>query len=106
LRWQSRGKLSLADVIRSLYQKYATGGREIGNREVLDEMRGAGDFSRQLRDDVETTREIGLNERISRYGMGMEWVAGGRGRARLKTAAKLSARQQALLSELMKRPGL
>jgi len=106
LRWQSRGKLNLADVIRSLYQKYATGGREIGNREVLDEMRGAGDFSRQLRDDVESMREIDLNERISRYGLVMEWVATVRGRARLKTAAKLSARQQALLSDLMKRPGL
>ncbi|HKQ79372.1 MAG TPA: hypothetical protein VJ810_37100 [Blastocatellia bacterium] len=106
LRWQSRGKLNLADVMRSLYQKYATGGREIGNREVLDEMRGAGDFSRQLRDDIESLREIDLNERINRYGLVMEWVASGRGKARLKAATKLSARQQALLSELTKRPGL
>ena len=80
--------------------------REIGNREVLDEMRGAGDFSRQLRDDVESPREIDLNERINRYGLVMEWSSAGRGRARLKTATKLSARQHALLSELMKRPGL
>jgi hypothetical protein len=106
LRWQSRGKLNLADVMRSLYQKYATDGREIGNREVLDEMRGFGDFSRQLRDDVESLREIDLNERVNRYGLVMEWVAVGRGRARLKTAAKLSARQQALLSELVNKPGL
>jgi len=104
LRWQSRGKLNLADVMRSLYQKYAIGGREIGNREVLDEMRRVGDFSRLfsdlMRDDIETSREIVLNERINRYGLVMEWSATGRGKARLKTSTKLSARQRMLLSEL------
>ncbi|MGH9935983.1 MAG: hypothetical protein ACREAM_07035, partial [Blastocatellia bacterium] len=104
LRWKSRGKRNLADVMRSLYQGYATGGREIGNREVLDEMRGAGDFSRLIRDDIETSREIVLNERIDRYGLMMEWSAVGRGKARLKTATKLSARQQTLLSELARKP--
>src|SRR5262249_30656421 len=108
LRWQSRGKLTLADVMRSLYQGYAIRGREIGNREVLDEMRRIGAFSRPfsdpfsdlIRDDIETSREIVLNERINRYGLMMEWSAAGRGNARLKTATKLTARQQALLSEL------
>ena len=106
LRWQSRGRLSVADVMRSLYQKYAIGGREVGNGEVLGELRGAGDFLRQLRDDVEGVREIDLKERISRYGLVMEWTANGRGRAHLKTATKLSERQETLLSDLTKRPEL
>ncbi len=105
LRWQSQGKLNLADVMRSLYRKYAASGREIGNREVLDEMRGAGDFSRQLRDDIESAREIVLNDRINRYGLVMEWIATGRGKARLSAASKLSSRQRALLSELTKKSG-
>jgi len=112
LRWQSGGKRNLADVMRSLYQRHATGGRAIGNREVLDEMRGVGDFSRLfsglfsdlIRDDIETSREIVLNKRINRYGLMMEWSAAGRGKARLKTAAKLSARQRMLLSELARKP--
>ncbi len=106
LRWQSRGKLDLTDVMRALYGKYATAGREIGNREVLDEMRGAGDFAGQARDDIEGLRDINLNERVKRYGLALEWVATGRGRAALKTATKLSSRQQALLSALAKKPGL
>jgi predicted metalloprotease with PDZ domain len=102
LRWQSQGKRNLADVIRALYREYAIPGREIGNREVLDEMRGAGDFSRLIRDDIETAREIDLNVRIKHYGLLIEWNAAGRGKARLKTATKLSVRQQSLLSELAK----
>ena len=105
LRWQSRGKLSLSDVMRSLYQKYSNGKIEIGNREVLDEMRAAGDFARQLRDDVESVRDIELNQRIDRYGLVMDWTTTGRGKARLKAATKLSTRQQTFLSELMKHPG-
>ncbi len=100
LRWQSGGKLNLADVMRSLYQRYAVRGIPIGNRETLDEMRRAGDFQRLIRDDIETSREIDLNARIKRYGLVMEWSAMGRGRAVLMTAAKLSARQRALLAGL------
>jgi predicted metalloprotease with PDZ domain len=102
LRWQSRGQRDLTDVIRALYREYAIPGREIGNREVLDELRGAGDFSRLVRDDVENAHEIDLNQRINRYGLVMEWSAAGRGKARIKASAKLSARQQSLLSELAK----
>lgn len=99
LRWQSRGKSNLTDVIRALYQGYAVGGREIGNHEVLDQMRRFGDFSRQIRDDIESVREIDLNERVRRYGLIAERSATGRGGVRLKAATKLSERQRMLLSE-------
>jgi len=99
LRWQSRGKFNLTDVMRALYREYAARGREIGNREVLDEMRRLGDFSRQIRDDIESLREIDLNERVNRYGLAAEWNPTGRGGMRLKTAAKLTERQRKVLSE-------
>lgn len=99
LRWQSGGRFNLIDVVRALYQNYAVRGREIGNREVLDEMGKFGDFSRQARDDIESPREIDLKERVRRYGLVVEWSAMGRGAIRLKTAAKLSERQRKLLSE-------
>ncbi len=102
LRWQSRGKRNLTDVMRALYQGYAARGREIGNREVLDEMRRSGDFSRPIsdliHDDIESLREINLNERVKRYGLVAEWSATGRGGMKLKAAAKLSERQRMLLS--------
>lgn len=100
LRWQSRGKLNVADVAKKLYQNYALRGREIGNREVLDEMSKIGDFSRLIRDDIEGVRDIDLNERVKRYGLVMEWEATGRGRARLKMAVRMSDRQQTLFSDL------
>ncbi len=100
LRCQSRGKLNVADVVRKLYRDYALRGREVGNREVLDEMNKAGDFSRLIRDDIEGVRDIDLRERVKRYGLVMEWEAAGRGRARLKLATRLSDRQQALFSDL------
>jgi predicted metalloprotease with PDZ domain len=100
LRWQSRGKLNVADVVRKLYQDYALRGREVGNREVLDEMSKAGDFSRLIRDDIEGVRDIDLSERVKRYGLVMEWEATGRGRARLKMARRMSDRQHALFSGL------
>ncbi len=100
LRWQSRGKLNVADVVRKLYRDYAVRGREVGNREVLDEMGKAGDFARLIRDDIEGLRDIDLSERVKRYGLVMEWEAAGRGRARLKMATRMSDRQQALFSDL------
>ncbi|MGE0128322.1 MAG: hypothetical protein AB7U82_09605 [Blastocatellales bacterium] len=108
LRWQSRGKFSLTDVMRALYQEYGIRGREIGNREVLDEMRKFGDFSRPfsdlIRDDIESLSEIDLNKRVNRYGLVAEWVVTGRGGIRLNIAKKLSERQRILLSDLMKAP--
>ncbi len=98
LRWQSRGKLKLADVMRTLYQNYALRGREVGNREVLDEMSKLGDFSRLIRDDIEGVRQIDLGERVKPYGLVMEWYVLGRGGARLRPAAKLSERQRFLQS--------
>jgi predicted metalloprotease with PDZ domain len=100
LRWQSRGKLNVADVMRNLYQNYALRGREVGNREVLDEMSMLGDFLRLIRDDIEGVRDIDLSERVKRYGLAMEWEARGRGRARLNMATRMSNRQQALFSDL------
>jgi len=102
LRWQSRGKVNLADVVRRLYQDHALRGREVGNREVLDEMRRLGDFSRSIRDDIEGVREIDLGERVKPYGLVMEWYTTGRGGTRLKPATKLSHRQRELLSDLTK----
>lgn len=100
LRWQSKGKLNVTDVVRKLYRDYALRRREVGNREVLDEMNKAGNFSRLIRDDIEGVRDIDLSERVKRYGLVMEWEAAGRRRVRLKMATRLSKRQQALFSEL------
>jgi len=105
LRWQSRGKLNMADVVRKLYRDYALRGREVGNREVLDEMGKAGDFARLIRDDIEGVRDIDLGERVKRYGLVMEWEAAGRGRARLKMATRMSVRQKALFSDLTRDEG-
>ncbi|MEK7832723.1 MAG: hypothetical protein AAB401_16640 [Acidobacteriota bacterium] len=95
LRWQSRSKLNLADVMKALY---ANSDREIGNREVLKELNKLGDFTRLIREDIEGTREIDLAERVKSYGLRIEL----RGRARLTTANKLSERQRIMLSGLAK----
>ncbi len=94
LRWQSRSKLNLADVMRALY---ANSDREIGNREVLVELGKQGDFARLIREDIEGTREIDLAERVKNYGLRIEL----NGRARLAAAGKLSDRQQETLSSLL-----
>jgi len=99
LRWQSRSKRRLSEIIRTLYQNYARTGREVGNREVLDELRGAGNFSAFLSDYVEGVREIQLVEMLAPYGMVIDAGSAQR-RPRLAAAPKLSERQRELLEGL------
>lgn len=102
LRWQSRAKLSLADVMKALYAKYAGSNNAVGNREVLKELGGFGDFARLIRDDIEGTREIDLGERVKAYGLKFELRSATGSRARLRSATKLNERQQKMLSGLAK----
>jgi predicted metalloprotease with PDZ domain len=100
LRWLSRGKVNLADLMRRLYQDYGLQGRKIGNRELIDEMSRMGDFSRFIRDDVAGVREIDLSERMKPYGLVMEWNGASNWKVRLTPIKKLSARQKMLLDGL------
>lgn len=95
LRWQSRSKLNLADVMRALY---ANSDHEIGNREVLKELSKLGDFTRLIRDDIEGTREIDLAKSVKVYGLKLEMSP--RNRALLRPVRKLSERQQSTLFSL------
>ena len=99
LRWQSRGKHRLAEIIRTLYQNYARTGREVGNREVLDELRGAGNFSAFLSDYVEGVREIELVEMLVPYGVIID-SGNAQKRPRLATGPRLSERQRELMEGL------
>ncbi|MGH9803455.1 MAG: hypothetical protein ACRD82_24080 [Blastocatellia bacterium] len=98
LRWQSRLKSNLADVMKALYANYALTGREVGNQEVLKELSKLGDFARLIQNDVEGTREIDLAERVKSYGLKIEAT---QSRARLTAANKLSDRQREVLSSLL-----
>lgn len=100
LRWQSRGKLNLAYVMKALHATYANSEQSVGNQEVLNELGKAGDFSTLIRNDLEGTKEIDLAERLKIYGLKIEQSAATRGRQRLRAAAKLNERQKALLSSL------
>jgi len=100
LRWQSKGKSSLAGVMKALYQDYALTGRDVGNREVVAEMKKFGDFTNLIREDIEGVREINLAERVKGYGLIVPQNAQMRGKARLSAAPKLSARQRELLASL------
>jgi len=102
LRWQSRGKFHLADVMKSLYENYAIKKLEVGNQEVLETLGGFGELSGPIRDDILGTREINLAERAKTYGLIIEQSAATRGRARLKTRAKLSKREREFISGLAK----
>lgn len=100
LRWQSRGNFSLADVMKALYQNYSLTRREIGNQEVLREMKLLGDFARLIHDDIVGIQQINLTSRVKIYGLVIEPNTAAPGRLQLKPAAKLSSRQQALISKL------
>lgn len=100
LRWQSRGKLNLADAMKALYKDYALTKRAIGNWEVLQEMSRFGDFTRLLSNDIEGTREIDLVERVKTYGLVVEQITNSRSGKRLNVSAKLSERQRELISKL------
>ncbi|MGH9842057.1 MAG: hypothetical protein ACREEM_25165 [Blastocatellia bacterium] len=98
LRWQSRGKLALADVMRAIYRDH--GRREVGNREALDALRRPGGLARQIRDDIESVREIEIEKRIEPYGLTIERSAATKWKARLIPAAKPSDRQRDFIARL------
>jgi len=100
LRWQSRARLNLSNVMKALYVAYATSEQAVGNQEVLNELGKLGDFATLIRNDLEGTKEIDLAERLKTYGLKIEQSAATRGRQRLRAAAKLNERQKALLSSL------
>jgi len=99
LRWRSKGKSSLSVVMRSLYSNYARGNQPIGNREVIDELRRQGDFTRLVRDDIEGVQEIELAKRIKAYGLGIEQSAATR-TLRITIPAKSSDRLRDLIAQL------
>ena len=98
LRWQSRGKNRLSQVIANLYRDYALTRREVGNREVLDALKRAGNFSQQIANDIEGVSEIDLLARLEVYGIVMDRSVS-QGRARLVISPRLSDRQRELLSQ-------
>ncbi len=102
LRWQSRGKLDLTNAMKNLYKDFAATGRQIGNREVLNELSRLGDFAALIRNDLESTKDIDLAERMKSYGLKIEQSATTRGRQRLRASPKLNERQKTLLSNLAK----
>ncbi len=99
LRWQSRGKNRLSQVIAGLYRDYALTRREVGNREVLDALRRAGNFSQQIANDIEGVSEIDLLARLEVYGIVMDRSVS-QGRARLVQSPRLSDRQEQLIAQL------
>jgi predicted metalloprotease with PDZ domain len=100
LRWQSGGGRGVADVMRALYRGYARAGREVGNREVINELSRAGEFKRFISDYITGTREIDLAASVKPYGWSVEQSAATRGRLRLSAAPRLSDKQRALLASL------
>ena len=100
LRWESRDNLNLADLMKALYSKYASTGREIGNQEVLREIESLGDFARLIREDIVGTKQINLAERIKAYGLVIEQNIIAPGKLQLKPAARLSSRQRNLILKL------
>ncbi|MEP7273441.1 MAG: hypothetical protein ABI882_18215, partial [Acidobacteriota bacterium] len=73
--------------------------RDVGNREVLEELRRAGDFSRFVTDYIDGVREIRLKELLEPYGIVLE-ATQPRGPARFVVASKLSERQRAVFAGL------
>ncbi|MFN0110977.1 MAG: hypothetical protein ACKVZH_19125 [Blastocatellia bacterium] len=100
LRWQSRTKLTLADAMKSLYTNHAASNREVGNQEVLNELKRLGDFTRMIQNDVEGAREIDLADRVKPYGLKL--TLSPRGRAQLRASPKLNQRQQEMLGSLIR----
>lgn len=100
LRWQSRGKYNLADVMKELYQNYALAAREMGNREVLQELGRRGNFSRLISDGIAGTKEIDLIEMVKPYGLILGTSFSQGTRARLLPSSKLTDRQREFIGQL------
>lgn len=98
LRWQSRGNKRLIKVIGGLYRDYALKNREIGNREVIEALKIAGDMSQQVMDDIEGTKDIDLIARLEKYGIGLERRLT-QGPPKLVVNENLSGRQKELLGQ-------
>jgi len=98
LRWQSRGSKRLIKVIGGLYRDYALKNREIGNREVIDALKMAGDMSQQISDDIEGTKDIDLIARLEKFGIGLDRRLA-QGAAKLVVNENLSGRQKELLNQ-------
>jgi predicted metalloprotease with PDZ domain len=99
LRWQSRARSKLTDIIRILYRDYALTSREIGHREVIEALGRAGNFAPFIADYIEGVREIDLARQLKTYGIEIERQAT-RGRARFIVPAKPNSQQRALLDSL------
>ncbi|HMV83348.1 MAG TPA: hypothetical protein PLD20_27520 [Blastocatellia bacterium] len=101
LRRQSRGKLNLTDVMKTLYRDYALAGREVGNREILQELNKQGSFARLIRDHIEGVEEINLPETVKPYGLVIERSPSQGNRTELTPARKLTDRQRELFRQLI-----
>lgn len=101
LRWQSSGKLSVVDVMRSLYLDYARRGQAVGNTEVLRALGKLGNFTHLIRDDIEGTREIDWLARVKPYGLIVARGVTPRATRELSIGANPSARQRALFTSLV-----
>lgn len=95
LRVQSDGKKTVLDIMRELYATYRQ--RDIGNQEVLAALKKGGKFESFLRDYIEGTREIDLEDRVKSFGLKVENAGG---HPRLLAAKKLSGKQTAWLAAL------
>jgi predicted metalloprotease with PDZ domain len=100
LRWQSKGKHSLSDVMRALYQNYGRRQREVGNKEVIAELLRQGNFKLFVRDYIEGTREIELASTVAAYGFVVDPGTTPRSRPQLVVAPKLSDHQRELIDGL------
>jgi predicted metalloprotease with PDZ domain len=100
LRWQSKGKHSLSDVMRTLYQNYGRRQREVGNKEVIAELLRQGNFKQFVQDYIEGTREIELASTVAAYGFVVDPGTTPRSRPQLVVAPKLSEHQRELIDGL------
>lgn len=100
IRRQSKGERSLADVLRGLYRQYALTGREVGHREVWEELNRLADLSRPIREDIEGVKEIELAARVKGYGLAVEQNRETGGRVRLRRAESWSDSQRKMWADL------
>jgi predicted metalloprotease with PDZ domain len=100
LRWQSKAKHSLSDVMRALYQNYGRRQREVGNKEVIAELLRQGNFKLFVQDYIEGTREIELASAVAAYGFVVDPGTTPRSRPQLVVASKLSEHQRELIDGL------
>ena len=98
LRWQSRGSKRLIKVILGIYRDYALKNREIGNREVIEALKSAGDIASQVSDDIEGIKEIDLIVRLEKFGISLDRRVS-QGAPKLVVKENLSGRQKELIDQ-------